>query len=187
MLRRIRPHLANAPYAGYPALMSGDPLQLPVAQGSGILSDNVLTLDVSARNSQGHARSGAYYLELSESARQEGDQEHAEILSRIRIAEATDEDVKKLNSRIRANEELEEEAKAWRAAPALAALNKKVDACNNDGIIQIGSKLGAYIARSAPILSKCANEDAKKGCVSVTLREAREACREGQILSLCQN
>lgn len=96
-----------------------------------------------------HAKAKMRLQELHESARQHGDQEHAEALSRSRLAEATGEDAQCLDQRRETQRELCE-SNGWRAAPALAALSEAVSRASNAN----GKNVGAFNAQFAPARAK---------------------------------
>lgn len=92
LLRRMRPSFAEIPYAAYPLIVIGDPMQLPPVNAMSILSEE-RKIPRSLQSIATHLTENVFFMKLEKSIRQGKDQEYAKILNRIRLATASEDDM----------------------------------------------------------------------------------------------
>lgn len=161
LLRRARPALCNIPYGGVVVVALGDPYQLPVVLDSGILPpmDRVAQM---LQATQLHLRKGVFFLELTESLRQKADMKFAQVLNRIRVEAATEEDAVHLNQRhLDLDQMPHEQQNRWKTAAILTTKKNVVNALNRIGVIRNGSSFGAFNGFAIPNFSRCRGREKK--------------------------
>lgn len=160
--RSVRPAFSYIPYGGIPVLITGDAFQLPVINDYGILSRED-TIPNHLKSIYEHFNERVYWLALTKSIRQNGDDMYAKILGRMRIAQSDQSDVDVLNQRFFADlSDLEKSSLQWNTAPVITATNKNVRAFNNAAIHRNGEKLGTFKLYNMPTLTKAVKEDVRR-------------------------
>lgn len=88
-----------------------------------------------------HCTEKIFYLTLSNTVRQDGDETFAQILNRMRVCDSTQSDVNLLNTRFFEDfNSLAEQSPHWTTAPILTARNITVDAQNDAALVRNGEK-----------------------------------------------
>lgn len=119
----VRPAYSEVLFGGIPVLVTGDAFQLPVVRAFGLL-DNHQNIPEYLRRIHEHCTRKVFFLELSRTVRQNGDEAFANLLLRMRLCESTQQDADTLNIRFFKDfKDIAHQSSAWTHAPILTATN----------------------------------------------------------------
>lgn len=111
-----------------------------------------------------------FYLQLSTTVRQPGENAYAEVLNRMRVCNSTEEEITLLNTRCTSDLSiLKNESPHWTTAPIITARKSTATALNSAAVVRNGEILGTVHVHSMPNLARAKQGDTRKPAALIFL------------------